>query len=278
MTGVTSGDRRWLLVAAHLTVPAGAAATLLLPGRPLWPFGAACTLWCGVLTTGVASLRSGIFGPVVIRGAPGQRQLALTFDDGPDPESTLRVADLLEGAGHRGTFFVVGRRAARHPEVVAEIAARGHDMGPPPYNHTLRHTVPGMRWLREDFARTAEAVSRAAGRRPRYYRPPVGLLNPRIVRVAGELGLSIIGWSVRGRDGVATDADRVARRLIPGLRDGAIALLHDRVRGAEPAALGALPAILDHMDREGLRGVSLSRLLDAPTGPAAGGSLTPPRR
>jgi peptidoglycan/xylan/chitin deacetylase (PgdA/CDA1 family) len=102
-------------------------------------------------------------------------------------------------------------------------------------------------------------LARATGERPRLYRPAVGQTNPRIARVARELGLTIVGWSVRGRDGVRTDAARVVKRVVPRLRDGAIVLLHDAAErdDREPAACTALPRILAAMRERGLEAVRL---------------------
>jgi peptidoglycan/xylan/chitin deacetylase (PgdA/CDA1 family) len=113
--------------------------------------------------------------------------------------------------------------------------------------------------VRADLARAVEFLATTTGERPRLYRPAVGQTNPRIARIAGELGLTIVGWSVRGRDGVRADAGRVVERVVPRLRDGAIVLLHDAAErdDHEPAAGTALPRILAAMRERGLEPVRL---------------------
>ena len=262
---LTTPDRRWVLPAASVVVAGGVAAAWLLPSHPLWPLAAASLLFALVVVAAVAWIRAGIFGPVSIRGRRGHGRVALTFDDGPDPEHTLAIASALEAVGQRATFFVVGERVRQHPELVRRLVDRGHDLGLHSDDHSLKSSLPSMRWLRDDFRHSAEALSEVVGRSPRFYRPPVGLVNPRIQRVAAEAGLLVIGWSVRARDGVAADAEAVAARVSAGLVDGAIVLMHDHLRGGgRPAARDALPAVLAILEERGLRSVPLSELLEVP--------------
>lgn len=255
-----SPDRRWFLPLTALLVAAGAACAWLHPDRPLWPLVGATVVFMGAVAAGVAWIGSGFFGSVLIRGPGTGDRVALTFDDGPDPVSTEAVARLLEERGHRGTFFVVGERVERHPTLVARLVEQGHDVGVHSYDHSLASSMPSMAWLERDFLRSRDAVERAVGRRPRFYRPPVGLLNPRIHRVARAGGWTIAGWSVRARDGIPTRASAILRRVLPALRPGAVVLMHDRLKDGEPASVEALPGILDELERRGLRSVPLSLL------------------
>jgi len=266
-----SPDRRWILPSLAVLVAAAVACAWWFPGRPLLPVAAAGALFAAAVAVGVTRVGSGIFGPVLVRGPATRGTLALTFDDGPDPVHTPEIARLLESRGHRATFFVVGERAERHAELLGSLVERGHEVGIHSYDHSLASSVPSMRWLEDDFARATRAVAGAIGHRPLLYRPPVGLLNPRIHRVARRGGWTIVGWTVRAMDGVSTGADAVLGRVVPGLTAGAVVLLHDRLAGGTPAAVEALPAILDALERNDLRAVTLSELTGVrPYGPADG--------
>ena len=268
-----SPDRRWVLPLTALIVAVTALGGWLLPGHPLWPLAGAGVLFVAAVTAGVTWVGSGIFGPVLVRGPAEGGRIALTFDDGPDPVTTAEVARLLEERGHRGTFFVVGERAAQHADLVARLVDAGHDVGVHSFDHSLASSMPSMAWLERDFRRSREVLEQAVGRSPRFYRPPVGLLNPRIHRVARTGGWTIACWSVRARDGVPTTSAAVLGRVLPSLRAGAVVLLHDRLEGGEPACLGALPPILDELDRRGLRSVTLSALSGIPAfAPLASGA------
>ncbi len=261
---LTVVDRRWILTSSVVLAALGVVLSWIHPAHPLWPTGAASLLLVATIGAGVAWIRSGIFGPVAVRGAPGRGRVALTFDDGPDPHHTLRVAHILERAGQRGTFFVIGERVEAHAGVLRQLVERGHEVGV----HSMGHRVAAV-WfhrgrIRNDLETCSRLVEDATGRRPRFYRPPVGLLNPRVVQVAAEDGWTVVGWSARGRDGVPACPAAVVRRVERALEDGDIVLLHDRLAEGTPAAVEALPAILDGLSARGLRAVVLSELLGRP--------------
>jgi peptidoglycan/xylan/chitin deacetylase (PgdA/CDA1 family) len=188
--------------------------------------------------------------------------VALTFDDGPDPEVTPRVLDLLAERGARATFFCIGRRARAHPEIVAEIVRRGHEVE----NHTWSHPnsfacyPPGP--MRREIVRAQEALAETAGRRPRYFRAPAGIRNPLLDPLLHAQGLTLVSWTRRGFDTVAREPERVARRLLRGLAGGDVLLLHDgsaaRDRQGTPVVLEVLPRLLDALEDRGLTGVPFS--------------------
>ncbi|WP_256107522.1 polysaccharide deacetylase family protein [Streptomyces sp. ODS05-4] len=188
------------------------------------------------------------------RGDPGR--VALTFDDGPDPDSTPHFLRVLDGLGVRATFFVLGERLARHPELGRRIAAEGHELAV----HGWRHERP---WRprpladRREVARTAELVAGAQGRWPRWYRPPYGILTGGRWAAARAAGLRTVLWSAWGRDWTAeATADSVRAEVSASLRGGGTVLLHDSDATGAPgcwrAALGALPALVGDCRVRGL--------------------------
>jgi peptidoglycan/xylan/chitin deacetylase (PgdA/CDA1 family) len=209
----------------------------------------------------VLVLRWRVFVDAVVRGPRNARGIALTFDDGPHPQWTPRILAVL--AQHRvtATFFVVGRKVEAHPDVVRAIAGAGHAVGLHSYAHDRLFSLRGERRVKEDLERGVAALERALGQRPRLFRPPIGHTNPTIARVVEALGLVVVGWTIGGRDGLASARpDEVVARVRRDLRDGAIVLLPEApVRGAPaPAAVRALPAILDAIAAERFDVVPLS--------------------
>jgi peptidoglycan/xylan/chitin deacetylase (PgdA/CDA1 family) len=200
-------------------------------------------------------LRWRVFVDAIVRGPRGARGVALTFDDGPDPLWTPRILDVLARHHAVATFFVIGRKAEAHPDLVRAILRAGHSVGLHSYEHDRLFALRSERRVREDLERAIAVIESIAGRRPLLFRPPIGHTNPAIARVADGLDLVVVGWSIGARDGVAgvRPADVVAR-VRRDLRDGAIVLLHDSPeRGnREPAAVRALPAILDAIGAAGL--------------------------
>jgi len=244
-------------------------------GRPPALFVAAVALggYFALVLGGVLVLRWRVFVDAVVRAPRGARGVALTFDDGPDPRWTPRVLDLLAERGVQATFFLVGRKAEDHPDIVRRILERGHSVGLHSYAHDRLFALRGERRLREDLERGIAVLEAITGRRPRLFRPPIGHTNPAIARVVDDLDLVVVGWTISGRDGVArARVDAVAARVRRDLRDGVIVLLHDAPeRGdREPAAVRALPAILDAISAERLDVVPLTCWIDIPQGAAAG--------
>ncbi|MDP9150741.1 MAG: polysaccharide deacetylase family protein [Myxococcota bacterium] len=237
-------------------------------------FAAALGVFAGyllLLMGGVFVLRWRVFVDAVVRGPKGVRGVVLTFDDGPHPLWTPRILDALRRSGVTATFFLVGRKVEEHPDVVRAILEEGHSLGVHSYEHDRLFALRGSRRVRRDLERGIASIEAVAGRRPHLFRPPVGLTNPIIARVADDLDLTVVGWTVRGRDGWAlARAEEVVARICRGLQDGAIVLLHDAPeRGdREPAAVQALPAIVDAIAARGLDVVPLTEWVkgDQPDG------------
>ena len=264
---------RVLLVVATAVALALTLRSLMGSPVPLWLSLGAFGAYAGLITWGVLNPSLEMFADVLWRGPEGARGVALTFDDGPHPRFTRTVLDALEAAGARATFFVIGEKGERHPELLRELVARGHLVGVHGARHDRLLSLRSSARVRADLTRAVEFLAATTGERPRLYRPAVGQTNPRIARIAGELGLTIVGWSVRGRDGIRTNARRVVERVVPRLRDGAIVLLHDAAErdDHDPAAGAALPRILAAMRERGLEPVRLDAWMAR--GAAGGQSL-----
>lgn len=184
--------------------------------------------------------------------------VALTFDDGPHPENTPRLLDLLGERGARATFFVIGDRAEAHPEIVRRILDEGHELG----NHTQTHPMlPPLSDgdLREELARCGEAIERAAGVPPKVMRPPYGALT-RAQRdtIRAEFGYETILWSVDPLDWKCPGAGIVAERILDRTNPGSIILAHDIHAGT----VDAMPIVLDVLLEKGFNFETVSRLLD----------------
>jgi peptidoglycan/xylan/chitin deacetylase (PgdA/CDA1 family) len=196
------------------------------------------------------------------RGPPGQRRVALTFDDGPDPDATPRLLDVLAARRVRATFFLIGERAARHPDLVRAIAAAGHEVG----NHTWRHRNA---WFLapEATAREIEDGGRILadilGRGPRLYRPPWGIVNVAALCTARRLGLLTVLWSIQHEGLRPRDPGAQLRHVSRRLHDGAIIDLHDApgLPRAPVRLLAMMPGLLDLLEARGYRPVSVSELL-----------------
>jgi peptidoglycan/xylan/chitin deacetylase (PgdA/CDA1 family) len=227
---------------------------------------AAGALVAGAYLVGTFRQSSTLFGRAS-RPRPVVGQFALTFDDGPDPRFTSRVAGLLANRGHRATFFVLGRAVSEHPELAAQLITDEHEIANHGFDHSLlAFSTP--RVVREQIATTQKAVQEATGRTPaRLFRAPHGVRSPWLGATVESLGYRLCGWDGSVRDTDAPGTDVIAERVVQLLRPGTIVLLHDGDGSGRKASreqtVDALPAILDAAEERGLRSVPLSTLLDS---------------
>jgi peptidoglycan/xylan/chitin deacetylase (PgdA/CDA1 family) len=253
------------MVSASVGVHALAVgAVLALPEAAPWAFGGV-GLNHLLLTAAGLWPRSTWLGPNLRHlPAPAARlgQVALTFDDGPDPEVTPRVLDQLDAAAARATFFVIAARARRHPALVREIVGRGHAVANHSEAHGHRFSVLGPRGLAREIGHAQQVLADLTGRRPHCFRAPAGLRNPLLDPVLHRQNLHLVSWTRRGFDTRERDPRRVLARLSCGLSGGDILLLHDghaaRTADGRAVVLQALPALLERVRGLGLVPVTLA--------------------
>jgi peptidoglycan/xylan/chitin deacetylase (PgdA/CDA1 family) len=263
--GMTGAARRWKptpLVVGAAALHAGAAtAVAAYPASWPWAVAGAAASHAAVVACGLWP-RSNLLGPNLTRLPAGAgNQIALTIDDGPDPEITPRVLDLLDRHGARATFFCIGETARRHPRLIEAIVARGHAVENHSQHHHLFFSLQGPRSLRREIEAAQRTITEISGVRPLFFRPPAGLRNPFLEPVLCALGLNLVSWTRRGFDTRAQAAQQVARSLLRGLSARDILLLHDGNAGRDadgrPLILDVLPIVLQAAQEAGLRWTTL---------------------
>jgi peptidoglycan/xylan/chitin deacetylase (PgdA/CDA1 family) len=241
----------------------GAAVVTLLAMPRWWP-------WCllavianhVLLILGSLLPRSRLLGPNWTRLPRAQGTVALTIDDGPDPEVTPAVLDLLAEHGVRATFFCIGERVMSHPELARRIAREGHEIG----NHTEHHryvfSLFGPAAMRREIVLAQATIQSICQVVPRFFRAPAGLRNPFLQPCLTEQNLQLASWTRRGYDTVNSDPAGVLQRLTHNLAAGDILLLHDgraaRAPDGMPVILAVLPRLLPVLAGQRLRCVTLS--------------------
>jgi peptidoglycan/xylan/chitin deacetylase (PgdA/CDA1 family) len=241
---------------------AGIAAVVAAPRSWPWALGAILADHA-LLVWGSLWPRSGLLGPNLRRlpeAAARARKVALTFDDGPDPVVTPAVLRLLAGRGARATFFCVGERAARHPDLVRDIVRQGHDVENHSFRHPARFCFYTPAALADEIDRAQTALAALGGGPPRFFRAPAGLRNPWLEPVLAARGLRLVSWTRRGLDTVSRQPQTVLDRLTRGLAAGDILVLHD---GRGGPVLDVLPRLLDRCDAAGLRSTTLAEAMHA---------------
>lgn len=245
------------------------AAVIVYPH--LWPWALAILLANHAVIT-LAGLwpRSTWLGPnwtALPPEAAARGEIALTIDDGPDPEVTPQVLDLLDRYGVRATFFCIGDKATRYPDLCKEIMRRGHAVENHSQHHRHYFSLLGTAGLSHEIQAAQDTLTAITGRRPAFFRAPAGLRNPFLDPVLNKLGLRLAAWTRRGYDTRTSDADTVLRRLMRDLTAGAILLLHDgncaRTAAGVPVIIAVLPTLLEAGHDAGLHFVTLPAVLQS---------------
>jgi peptidoglycan/xylan/chitin deacetylase (PgdA/CDA1 family) len=223
-------------------------------------WGTAGAAAIGSALHGTYYANSTVFGRTLGRLPTSERVVALTFDDGPNPDATPAILDTLRDRGVPATFFVLGRHAERWPALARRIVTEGHAVGNHGYFHRKLH-FRGPRYVRRDIELGTRAIQDASGTRPMMFRAPHGFRNPWVTSTARELGQRTVGWSFGVWDSDRPGADEIVHRTMQKIRPGAIVLLHDG-DGYDPAGdrmqtAAALPRIIDQLTALGYRFVAL---------------------
>jgi peptidoglycan/xylan/chitin deacetylase (PgdA/CDA1 family) len=247
-------------LALHL---AAAVVTLIRPHW--WPWTLAAVIADHLLLTALGLWpRSHGLGSNWTRLPPAsavRAEVCITIDDGPDPEVTPQVLSILAEYRARATFFCIGERVERFPQLVRACIEQGHAVENHSQRHSYRFPFFGPSTLRLELERAQQSIEGVCGVAPKFFRAPAGLRNPLLDPVLQRLGLQLASWTRRGFDTVNSDASAVLARLTARLAAGDILLLHDghaaRTAGGRPIVLDVLPTLLAVIRERGLHAVTL---------------------
>jgi peptidoglycan/xylan/chitin deacetylase (PgdA/CDA1 family) len=259
--------KTWRLTAAlriSIAFHAGCAVMLILnPANWLAVLGAVLANHL-MLTGAVFWPRGRLLGPNMTRlpaSAIRRGEIALTFDDGPDPEITPQVLDLLDRYDAKSSFFCIAEKVAAFPELAREIVKRGHSIENHSHSHPYNFALLGWQGLRGEISAAQQTIREVTGTTPRFLRAPMGFRSPFLAPVTEYLGLCYVSWTRRGYDVFEQNPEHVLRRLLRRLAAGDILLLHDgrshQPHGGSTVVLEALPLLLEHLRGQGLRSVTL---------------------
>jgi len=201
-----------------------------------------------ILGWGVFDIGSQFFIPTFWRGEKGT--VSFTFDDGPDPEVTPKVLDVLREANVQAAFFVIGRNAEKHPKLLKQIMDEGHVIG----NHTYNHDYVFSKAAAEKQVTDGqEAIEKIIGKRTKYFRPPFGVMTPEIASAIRKEKCTVIGWDLRSQDGRIRTKEATVKRISSHLLKSTVLLFHD----TNPTTPDALREIIHLCRQNGMKIVSL---------------------
>lgn len=221
-----------------------------------------------VILAGDGALRpaSGWLMPVIRCGSRDGHSVALSFDDGPDPDLTPRVLDVLKRHQTRATFFVIGRHAEAHPDLIRRMAAEGHQIANHSYGHSRFLNLRFRKAMRADIVHGVEVLRRLCPSvSPTLYRPPMGLKNPTLARLQKQLHLRVVAWSLHARDTHGGSAGKISARVLKRIRGGDIVVFHDGHdlpgRRRDSIVVEALEKILPVLAQRGLEPVTVGEII-----------------
>lgn len=241
-------------------------AALALGGGITWPWAA------GVLFINHAALTAAGLWPrsrwlganllTLSEDAKAARHIAITIDDGPNPNVTPAVLDILDAWNAKASFFCIGKAVQANPALAREIVRRGHGIENHSYAHRHHFSLMGMGTLRREITQAQDIIAQTTGKAPQYFRAPAGLRNPLLDPVLQSLNLRLATWTRRGFDTVTPNVKTVLTRLETHLAPGDILLLHDgncayTLQG-QPVILEVLPKLLESFRQKGFHAVSLA--------------------
>ena len=253
-----------LLSASVALHAAAAGAALLMPALWPWALGAVAVNHAALTAAGLWP-RSALLGPNLRRlpaAAAARSEIAVTIDDGPDPEVTPAVLDLLASHQVQATFFCIAERARAQPALLRRIVAAGHSVQNHSHHHPHHFSVLGPAAMAREIGDAQALLADITGVQPTCFRAPAGLRNPLLDPVLHRQRLHLVSWTRRGFDTRQPDPQRVLTRLTRNLAAGDILLLHDgnarRSDAGRPVLLDVLPPLLARCHAAGLRPVTLA--------------------
>jgi peptidoglycan/xylan/chitin deacetylase (PgdA/CDA1 family) len=198
-------------------------------------------------------------------GCPtGSKQLALTYDDGPNDPHTLRLLDILAKHNVRATFFLIGRYVQQRPDIVRELVRAGQVLG----NHTFNHPLlifKSAAQIRAEIETCRDAITDAVGEHSNLFRPPFGGRRPAVLRIARKLGLEPVMWNVTGYDWNAPSPEYIEGKVIAKVRGGNVVLLHDgghlRMGADRSRTVAATERLIARYKAEGYEFVTIPQMM-----------------
>jgi peptidoglycan-N-acetylglucosamine deacetylase len=224
---------------------------------PWWLFIVPGLAWFTIAGLGSGFVCSNYHVKALCSAKTTTKRIAITFDDGPAPE-TEKVLDLLKQYGAKATFFCIGRQVEKYPEILARIINEGHTVGNHTYSHSPALTLSPHAF--QELVTTNELIEKVTGKRTRLFRPPYGVTAPNIAKALKRTGHTVIGWNIRSLDAIIMDEQKIFKRITDRLKPGSIILLHD----TSLRSVNVLEQLLVLLHENGYEAVTIDELLNIP--------------
>ena len=251
--------RFYTINALALVIFFGLLLTGFFGDVPVWLYVLFVIIW--VLITAIGSFQIKMnyhFQSLNHNYKTSENHISITFDDGPNPDFTPKVLLLLKENNAKATFFLIGKNAEKHPEIVLQIIEDGHTIGNHSYSHSKNFGFFSAEKVAAELNQTNAILKKITGKEIKMFRPPFGVTNPNIKKALKTTGHFSIGWSKRSLDTTNLSEENILKRITSNLKKGDIILLHDT--GAKTVAV--LEQLLLTLQPHKLRSVPVDRLLE----------------
>lgn len=215
------------------------------------------TVYLALLIYGSASIQSNFYAAAYCHADIAEKEIALSFDDGPNRKYTPQVLSILAQHDAPATFFVIGKNILGNESFLKQMDAEGHSIGNHSYTHSFFIDFKSLQGFNHELNQTAESVFNVIGKRMKLFRPPYGVITPNLAKASNGLSYNIIGWNIRSLDTTADSAQTITRRVQTQIKPGAIILFHD----TSDKTIQVLKQILDFTKENNYKIVSVERLL-----------------
>lgn len=202
-------------------------------------------------------IESNFYFPVICSAKTEKKEISISFDDGPSPEITSKVLDILKKNEINATFFVIGKNIEGNEDILERIHKEGHIIGNHTYSHSYFFDLYAPKKMGLEFSKTNEIIEKITNTETRYFRPPYGVTNPLLRSALMKFKFIVIGWSVRSLDGIKNNTSKIIKRVTSNLKPGDIVLFHDNY----PEIETVLNEFITFTKNNGFKIVSLNNLL-----------------
>ncbi len=225
---------------------------------PFFIYPVVLLIWSLLLFWGSYYVGSQFYIKTICAAVTRQKVIAISFDDGPAPDYTPQVLQVLQEHQVPAAFFCIGKRVLEHPGLFKQVHEKGHIIGNHSYSHATWFDLYSSTKMYADLQQMDAAMQEVLGLKPLLFRPPYGVTNPNLAKAIRKGGYIPVGWNVRSLDTVIKDNDKLLQRVVKGVRPGAVILFHDTSK----ATLDMLPAFIAHVRGAGYDIVRLDKMLN----------------
>jgi peptidoglycan/xylan/chitin deacetylase (PgdA/CDA1 family) len=225
---------------------------------PFFIYPVVLLIWSLLLFRGSYYVGSQFYIKTICAAVTRQKVIAISFDDGPAPDYTPQVLQVLQEHQVPAAFFCIGKRVLEHPGLFKQVHEQGHIIGNHSYSHATWFDLYSSTKMYADLQQMDAAMQEVLGLKPLLFRPPYGVTNPNLAKAIRKGGYIPVGWNVRSLDTVIKDNDKLLQRVVKGVRPGAVILFHDTSK----ATLDMLPAFIAHVRSAGYDIVRLDKMLN----------------